>query len=748
MAGVAVSEGTGGESTGAPLVVSRGDVGDAVGDALPHSGDEDTLRKATEGAGMEASSSTRMVGKNKLFSVCIFILVVEMCEQFCYYTLQGSQRNFLEDAGPIQANGERGMAASVAISISSCWSMLCYLSCIVGGYVADNRIGRYRTILYFALVYVVGVVLVACAAIPRVMESSACLPLYLCGALVFVSLGTGAIKPNVMNFGAAQYDATDPTERAQQKTFFSYFYLTINLGVVGAFGYTTNLATSRATADSPGSGFLYAYLIAAIAMGTAFLVYLSGTPKYTARGGVTHTPVVSVIRRHIAEAARTTLRGKVAALGWCLLPAAMVVVFVGSLLGDQFPSVSHALTWTGIGLTVIGCAALTAAHLKNGYIGGAVDDREAASGAAQVAEGGVSLEDVRGALACVPTIICVNVGFNIPYNAGDNAYPTMACQMDTRVFGGEQLNGAFITLGNAFTIILLVPLFENFLFPWLERCRGGRPVTRWAKYNAGFAFVIAANLVAALIERARRDMSVGADPRFVACPPEDVGSEACSGDGKYLLSKCSPNASLRMTALSFWWTVIPMVLTGIGEILVNPTIYQFVFEQAPPRLSSIVQALNLVAGGAVSNAITAALGPLVPENLNDGHLVAYFYTNIGFAVVLLVVYWYVAAHGEVPAEAAGPAEAPAEAVNVETTRPSLATSFLAAEHRASASLLGSRHSDHRRGRSVFTSVAATDGLEATGGTGRLSGAAPPSRDVARSLPGRLRSVPGATVANT
>lgn len=36
---------------------------------------------------------------NKLFGVCSFILVVEMCERLCYYTLQGSQRNFLEDAG-------------------------------------------------------------------------------------------------------------------------------------------------------------------------------------------------------------------------------------------------------------------------------------------------------------------------------------------------------------------------------------------------------------------------------------------------------------------------------------------------------------------------------------------------------------------------------------------------------------------------------------------------------------------------
>merc|ERR1719454_531034 len=104
-----------------------------------------------------------------------------------------------------------------------------------------------------------------------------------------------------MNFGADQYDANDPVELAQQKSFFSYFYLTINIGCVGAFGFCVNLATSEVTPQSPGSGFFKAYAIAAAAMMLAFLAFVSGTKRYAGTGGVTRKPMISIIRKHLTE---------------------------------------------------------------------------------------------------------------------------------------------------------------------------------------------------------------------------------------------------------------------------------------------------------------------------------------------------------------------------------------------------------------------------------------------------------------
>merc|ERR1712216_1071067 len=108
------------------------------------------------------------------------------------------------------------------------------------------------------------------------------------------------------------------------------------------------------------------------------------------------------------------------------------------------------------------------------------------------------------------------------------------------------------------------------------------------------------------------------------------------------MSKCSPNASLPMTDLSFFWAMIPMMLTGIGEILVNPLMYEFAFSESPPSLNSIVQALQLVTNGAVSNAITASLSPFVPEDFNTDSVQWYFLSNVVLTAIFLITYWVVA----------------------------------------------------------------------------------------------------------
>merc|ERR1719498_178020 len=403
--------------------------------------------------------------------------------------------------------------------------------------------------------------------------------------------------------------------------------------------------------ESPGSGYFKAFMIAAGAMTIAILAFVIGTPKYTAKGGVVRTPMISVMRSHLAEAARQTTKGKVAALGWGLMPISMVVVLVGSILGSVSEEVSNEMTYVAMGLSLTCVFILVVVHVFNTFIQ-ELPNRDI------LAAGAISTDEVKGALACIPTILCINVGFNIPYNAMNNAYPAQACQMDTRLFG-TQLNGAFFTLGDAIAIIVLVPFFEGVLFPLIVKLRNGAPISRWAKYTAGFTLAMLANGVAVLIEWIRRGMSEGDDAQFVPCPSDLVGSDKCSmfSGQELLLSKCSPEGKLPMTNMSAFWTFIPMFLTGAGEILVNPVVYQYVFEHAPVRLRSLVQAMNLVAAGAISNAITASLSPLIPQNFNEGQLVYYFYANIGFAIAMLIGYWCLDAFGPAPQPAVTPPNA-------------------------------------------------------------------------------------------
>jgi len=352
--------------------------------------------------------------------------------------------------------------------------------------------------------------------------------------------------------------------------------------------------------------------------------------------------MLSKIRNYLAYTAKQNMKGKLSVLGWVLLPIYMIVTVVGALL-TAMPDLAGILLWVAMGLASVSCVLLIVVHISNDFI-------TELPGSVHLTLDTVTLEDVKAAMACMPEIFAINVGFNIPYNAMNNAFPAQACQMDSRI-GGIQLNGSFFSLGDALAIIVLVPIIEQFIYPFLTKCRGGVPVSRWAKYTAGFALAIIANGIGVIIEQTRRDMSEGPDPSFVACPKDFLNvlgkCTTCTGTDppdckRYLLSQCSPDASLPMTDMSAFWTFLPMFLIGAGEILVNPVIYQYVFDEAPPKLRSMVQAMNLIAQGAISNVFTAALGPLIPTNFNEGFLVYYFYVNIGLAIILLVAYWLVA----------------------------------------------------------------------------------------------------------
>lgn len=49
-------------------------------------------------------------------------------------------------------------------------------------------------------------------------------------SLYLVAFGNGGYQPNIATFGSDQFDESDPTEAHSKVSFFSYFYLSLNLG--------------------------------------------------------------------------------------------------------------------------------------------------------------------------------------------------------------------------------------------------------------------------------------------------------------------------------------------------------------------------------------------------------------------------------------------------------------------------------------------------------------------------------------
>merc|ERR1712054_240432 len=115
-------------------------------------------------------------------------------------------------------------------------------------------------------------------------------------------------------------------------------------------------------------------------------------------------------------------------------------------------------------LCIVSSAFLVLGHMNNDWM---VEFAEEIQGA------GVTLLDAKKTVRLVPQMLLINIGFNILYNAMNNAYPALACQMDLRLPWNDttQLNGAFTNLGDCLAIIVGVPFVESLLYPIIEKRR-------------------------------------------------------------------------------------------------------------------------------------------------------------------------------------------------------------------------------------------------------------------------------------
>jgi hypothetical protein len=143
--------------------------------------------------------------------------------------------------------------------------------------------------------------------------------------------------------------------------------------------------------------------------------------------------------------------------------------------------------------------------------------------------------------------------FNFAYAMMLAAFPNQACQMDLRV-GSAQLSGAVFSLGDAVAIIVYIPIFDNFLFPAIERCKRS-PISNRHKLLGGFFFAGLAMIAATLIEWERRgsdiltptglmpvsDFKKGHLPTSWACP--EGSSSPCNVAGGDLMGKSTASIS-------------------------------------------------------------------------------------------------------------------------------------------------------------------------------------------------------------
>jgi len=525
--------------------------------------------------------------------VCLSILVVELCERLAFYTFTGTQEFFLEHVG---------YTLSQAGGLNAAMSTLCMCWALLAGWIADAVLGRYQTILLFGGVYAAGALVATMAAFPAFENSR----VYLFGIMVLVPIGTAGIKANISNFGADQYDTTDPVQAAAQEKFFSWFYFAINLGSAVAYGYLTTMGSNGGLGVPKQYGYFAVYLIAALCMLLAIYIFRSGRHQYRMQP-IQKRSSLGAVARYVTDAAGSgSMHAITLLVGFALLTVGVAFSVVQAILPEA--SFAGFLTKAAFACAGVGIAAVVIPCLRITWIGSSALPGETLSG-----------KEVATFLRLLPVLFSANLAFSSLYNSMQFWYQQQACQMDLRIpFSASeaQFSGSFFMIADCLGIVLATPFAVSYFNPLLEKKSGGR-FGHGAKFVLGMAFAAFSVLLAAHIERLRRGSPVLSIP-----------------------SNCAP-AGVHMSGMNASWMVAPFFLMGLGEIYTQPVLMHLAYSKSPASMRTLAVVTCLVIG-AVSNALftveIAALSPFVPNDLNNGHLEYGHYANVALGGVFCMVY--------------------------------------------------------------------------------------------------------------
>ncbi|KAM9305731.1 solute carrier family 15 member 2 [Gastrophryne carolinensis] len=148
----------------------------------------------------------------------MFIIVNEFCERFSYYGMKAVLTLYFVNYLRWNEN--------LSTTVYHAFSGLCYFTPIIGATIADAWLGKFLTIFWLSILYVIGHVVKSVGAIPTLGDSTLHVTLSIIG-LIAIAFGTGGIKPCVSAFGGDQFEEEQARERTK---FFSIFYMSINAG--------------------------------------------------------------------------------------------------------------------------------------------------------------------------------------------------------------------------------------------------------------------------------------------------------------------------------------------------------------------------------------------------------------------------------------------------------------------------------------------------------------------------------------
>ncbi|KAK2432664.1 protein NRT1/ PTR FAMILY 8.1 [Trifolium repens] len=528
------------------------------------------------------------------WKACRFILGNECCERLAYYGMSTNLVNYLQD--------RFGQGNATAANNVTTWSGTCYLTPLLGAFLADAYFGRYWTIASFSCIYVIGMALLTFSAIapglkpscdangchPTSGQTAACFI-----ALYLIALGTGGIKPCVSSFGADQFDENDETERKKKSSFFNWFYFSINIGAL--------IASSVLVWIQMNVGWGWGFGVPGVAMVIAIVFFFIGSQWYRLQvpGGSPLTRICQVI---VATFKKHGLR----------VPDDKSLLYETSDAESNIKG-SRKLEHTD----ELKCFDKAAVETESDRIKD-VPNPWSLCTVTQV-------EELKSVIRLLPVWASL-IAFATVYSQMGTMFVLQGNTMDQHIGPKFKIPSASLSLFDTLSVIFWAPVYDRFIVPFARKFTGHEHgFTQLQRIGIGLIISIISMIVAGILEVIRLDMV-----------------------------RKNNYYDLETIPMSIFWQVPQYFLVGAAEVFTNIGQMEFFYGQAPDAMRSLCSALSLTTnalGSYVSTLlvtivtkVTTRNGSLgwIPDNMNRGHL-DYFYWLLTFlSMINFIVYLWIA----------------------------------------------------------------------------------------------------------
>ncbi|KAL3335132.1 hypothetical protein AABB24_031369 [Solanum stoloniferum] len=513
-----------------------------------------------------------------------FIIGVEVAERFAYYGIDSNLISYL--TGPL------GQSVASAAENVNVWSGTASLLPLLGAFIADSYLGRYRTIIISSVLYILGLGFLMLSTVLSSIHSdcqdtATCSPpkfqiIFFFFSLYLVAIGQGGHKPCVQAFGADQFDAQDPEERKAKSSFFNWWYF----GMCGGLFMTLCILNYVQDNLSWGLGFG----IPCIVMGLALVVFLLGSFTYRFRQSSDENNPFIRIGNVFINAARN----------WQTTTSAISVEQeVQGILphegSEQFKFLNKALLAPN-------------GSKENGKIC-SIDE----------------VEEAKAILRLIP-IWTTCLVYAIVFSQLNTLFTKQGATMDRSLGSNFEVPAASLQSFISLSVVIFIPIYDRILVPFARAITGKLSgITMLQRIGTGIFLSILSMVVAAIIEKKR--LQTALEHGLVDMPKATVPMSIC-------------------------WLIPQYILFGISNVFTMVGLQEFFYDQVPVELKSIGLSLYLSIFGtgsflssfliSVTENITGKDGQIswFSDNLNQAHLDYFYWVLAVLSTIAFTAYLY------------------------------------------------------------------------------------------------------------